>query len=241
MVGDECMFKYYIYLIIYPMTYFLWVKSMESLVVYKWVDLFNRGMWRTEQATRGRWMRASNPIWKTVEKKSRLHPTYLKWWVSIPCSSGWLPALKILPHKRQNSQAEAKWWKAHTKLAHSHKTHESRSEKNHWRETISSTRAKHNTKQKWRFIKVPKQTCKARKAVAWHKLVSNALQHWFQTNTCKGATQIACTIIFSVQAKQQLAEASSNKSCTCIEKQEAIRNKPVSTLVLFEILAKAIN
>ena len=101
MVGDECIFTYYIYLIIYPMTYFLWVKSMESLVVYKWVDLFNKSMWRTKQATRGKWMGASNPIRKTVEKKFRLHPTHLKWRVSIPCSSERLPALKILPHKRQ--------------------------------------------------------------------------------------------------------------------------------------------
>ena len=62
-----------------------------------------------------------------------------KWRVSTPRSSERLPALRILPQKSQNSHAKAKQWKAHTKLAQPHK---SRSEKNHWRETISITRAR---------------------------------------------------------------------------------------------------
>jgi len=58
---------------------------------------------------------------KTAEKKSQLHPTHLKQWVLVPHSSGRLSALGILTHNSQNTLAEAKRWKAHTKLVHSHK------------------------------------------------------------------------------------------------------------------------
>ena len=60
-------------------------------------------------------MVASNQIRKIGEKKSRLHPTHLKWRVSIPHSSGRLPALGILPQQSRKTHAEARHKKARTK------------------------------------------------------------------------------------------------------------------------------
>ena len=63
--------------------------------------------WRTEQATKWGWMRASNLISKNGEKKSQLHPTRLKQRVSVPHSSGRLSGLETLTHRSQHTRKQS--------------------------------------------------------------------------------------------------------------------------------------
>ena len=64
------------------------------------------------------WMVALNPITKNRREKFIFHPTRIKPWISVPGSSERLSVLGILTHQSQSTHAEAQWWKAHTKHAH---------------------------------------------------------------------------------------------------------------------------